>query len=158
MKSLLWRENCLAECAAKMALIGKASAMDCFSQLRVFTQQTLGKIDPSVLQIAIGAGAKQRPEITRKLPTVTASHLLKLLQSRTGNDGGFEEFARAHHGCSVGCPYSCRPSRRIVHGLRQIVERVFISSGILDALAVDDYVKGGRDQSGICRDAIGEKR
>ena len=141
-----------------MALIRKASAMGCLSQLRAFTQHPLGKIDPSVLQIAIGAGAKQCPEVTRKLPTVTASHLLKLIESRTENDGGFEKFARLHHGCSVGDPDSSRPASRIVHGMGQIVKRVFISTGILDARAVDNHVEGCRDQGGIRRDAINEKR
>jgi hypothetical protein len=48
-----------------MALIRKASAMGCLSQLRAFTQHPLGKIDPSVLQITIRTGAKQCPEVTR---------------------------------------------------------------------------------------------
>lgn len=141
-----------------MALISKASAMGCLSQRRAFTQQPLGKIDPSVLQIAIRAGAKQCPEVTRKLPTVTARNLFKLIQSRTENDSGFEKFARPHYGCSVGDPHSCHPSRRIVHGMGQIVERVFISTGILNARAVDNHVEGCRDQGGIRRNAISDKR
>ncbi len=141
-----------------MALIRKASAMGCVSQLRAFPQQPLGKIDPSVLQVAIGAGAKQCPEVTRKLPAVTAGHLLKFIKSRTENDGGVEKFARPHHGCSVGDPHSCRPASRTIHGMGQIVKRVFIRTGILDASAVDNHVEGCRDQGGIRRDAINDKR
>ena len=159
MKPLLWREtNCLAECATKMALIRKASAMGSLSQRRAFAQKPLGKIDPSVLQITIRTGTKQRPEITRKLPTVTARNLFKLIQSRTENDSGFEKFACPHHGCSVGDPHSCHLASHVVHGLRQIVESVFISSGIFDARAVDNHVEGCRNQGGICRDAINDKR
>ncbi len=159
MKPFFWREaNCLAECATEMALIRKASAMGGLSQLRTVTQKPLGKIDPSVLQIAIRAGAKQCPEITRKLPTVTASHLLKLIESRPENDGGFEKVARPYHGCSVSEPISWHLASHVVHGLRQIVESIFISSRILDTRAVDNHVERCRDQSGTRRDAIEDKR
>ena len=62
-----------------MALIGKASAKGSIGQRRAVAQQPLGKIDPPVLQIAIRTGAKQSPEITRKLPPVTVGNLFKFL-------------------------------------------------------------------------------
>ncbi len=142
-----------------MALIRKASAMSSIGQLCAFPQEALGEIDPPVLQIAIGAGTKQCPEISRKLPPVTARSFFKFIQSRTEDDGGFEKFARPHHGWSVGGPYRCSLARHVVHRLRQIVERIFIkSTGILFVGAVIDHIHGRRDQDGIRRYTIDDKR
>ena len=150
--------NRLAEGAAEMALVGKAGIVRRLGQCRAFAQELLGKIDPAVLQIAIGAGAKQCPEIARKLPAVTVGNLFKFLQSRTVNDGGIEEFARPHHGRLVGDPDGCSLAGHRVHRLRQIVECILIGTGIFHARAVNHQGHGCRDQGGIGRDAIGHKR
>ena len=62
--------------------------------------------------------------------------MFKFLKSRARNDGGVEKL-RARHGSSVGEPDGCHFASHIVHGLRQIVECIFISTGSSTARAVD---------------------
>ena len=57
-----------------MALIGKAGAMGGIGQRRAFAQELLGKIDPPVLQIAIGAGACPAAELAGEGEAVKAAH------------------------------------------------------------------------------------
>jgi len=69
-----WRQAVgFFELARKMTLVGKSAGACCIGDGGAREQRVTRMVQPAHQQIAIGAGAKQRPEVVRQLPTIVAS-------------------------------------------------------------------------------------